>query len=127
MNGWSVGDDSPLQQALDTCGLDIGGNLAECAALAPYLDNDAAAACKKEGLIVNEAVGLEGPIKKLPGCNEQWSSGPKPSCPPEAEPGFVDPKSTPAKGYSAYGCLTEPNNGRLFTGASLVSDSMTAA
>ena len=62
-----------LQQAIDTCGLETGGDVNACAVFAPHMDNNAAAACKPEGQVVDEPNGWKSPITKLPGNNPMWS------------------------------------------------------
>lgn len=66
-NGWPSETNSTFQQAIDTCGLETGGDIDACAVFAPYIDYDQASACQIEGDIVNESVGWKDPIKKLPG------------------------------------------------------------
>lgn len=124
MMGWDV---DVLQAAIDECTGEIGGVLQNCPPLAPYLDTQAANACRIESDLVDEDVGEYHPIAKLPGCNELWTSGPKPTCPPMADPGHRPAKSTPAKGYSYVGCMAEPANGRLFTGSFTTAANMTGA
>lgn len=122
MNGWNV---PLLQEALDKCGLETGGDVRACAPLVPYLDNDAMQACKPSKPIVNELVGFGTPLKSLPGCNPLWSgTGPKPGCDATgADPAYTSGKSTPAPGYSLVGCVAEAPNGRLLTGKSMASTS----
>jgi hypothetical protein len=62
-----------LQQAIDTCGLETGGDVNACAVFAPHMDNNAAAACKPEGQVVDEPNGWKSPLTKLPGNNPMWS------------------------------------------------------
>lgn len=70
---WPTGPDSVLQQALDTCGLETGGDVNACAVFAPHMDYDSAAACKPEGAIVDEPNGWKTPLLNLPGDNPMWS------------------------------------------------------
>ncbi|KAK9893605.1 WSC-domain-containing protein [Cystobasidium minutum MCA 4210] len=124
-NGWDV---DVLQQAIDQCTGDIGGELLNCPPLAPYYNTQAASACRISGDIVNEDVGLTKPISKLPGCNKLYTSGSRPACSDNSTtPDYISPVSTPAAGYTRQGCVAEAPNGRLLTGASMQSNSMTAA
>lgn len=70
---WPTGPNSVLQQAIDTCGLETGGDVNACAVFRPHMDNDSAAACKPEGQIVDEPNGWKAPLTKLPGDNPMWS------------------------------------------------------
>jgi len=65
--GW---DPVILQKALDTCGLETGGDVTKCPALLPYYDTDAANACREQELVVNEDIGILKGLTKLPGCKQ---------------------------------------------------------
>lgn len=123
-NGWDI---DVLQGAIDECTGEIGGGLKYCGPLAPYLDYQAATACRIESDLVDEDVGLAAPIAELPGCNKLWSSGPKPTCASDPTPSFRPAKSIPAKGYAYAGCMAEPASGRSFTGSFTTASNMTGA
>ena len=125
-NGWDV---PLLQRAIDECSHEVGGVLQNCPPLAPYLNSQAANACRVSGNVIDEDVGLTKPISKLPGCNPLYTSGPRPTgCVDTAPvPSTKPPTSTPATGYTYQGCVAEAPRGRLLSGASMSSASMTAA
>jgi hypothetical protein len=123
--GW---DTDVLQSALDTCGLETGGNIDACPALKPFIDYGAASACQIENQIVNEDVGFQAPIGSLPGNNPLWSTTtPKPSIPGYNETaGYAGAGSTLPTGWSTVGCVSQAA-GKVLTAISYSSDSMTLA
>ncbi|KAI0341471.1 WSC-domain-containing protein [Trametopsis cervina] len=124
-DGWT--DKGVLQQALDTCP-NANGDVTACPVLNALIDNDAAAACKIEGQIVNEPIGSStSPLKDLPGCNPLWEgTGPKPTCnPAKPTPGFVSAKSTLPSGWTEVGCIAEGTSGRALTSASTTNPALT--
>ncbi|OCH94040.1 WSC-domain-containing protein [Obba rivulosa] len=126
INGWA--DISLLQDAIDNCG-DANGQVSACPPLQAVVDQNAASACEYTGLIVNEEVGLNGPISVLPGCNPLWDgTGAQPACPnTDATPGFINAAGPLPTGWNDVGCIAEGTNGRALTGASTTSPNMTRA
>lgn len=144
-----------LQDALDTCGLETGGDVSNCAAFAPYLDTSGG--CKPQMPIVNEVRsqllatpallpdvpadglypssppqddGLGTPISKLPGNNPLWiGNGTKPSDPDydTTSPGFKAVKAVLPEGWNRTGCIADAKSGRALSAASYASDDMTLA
>jgi hypothetical protein len=92
--GW---DTDVLQNVIDdpTCGDrqnvdDPEGSSSVCNSLKPSQDIPTARACSYSGNIVQEPVGLEFPIDKLPGCNLLYTPpNPKPACSPAPPVPFV--------------------------------------
>lgn len=63
-------------------------DLRNCPALTPSIDFGAAARCRFQGQIIDEAVGHDAPLTLLPGCNDIWEGiGGKPPCPPGRQEG----------------------------------------
>ncbi|KAG8970892.1 hypothetical protein FRC05_011660 [Tulasnella sp. 425] len=127
-NGWEVGDNSPLQQAIDQC-TNLSGELTDCPILKPYLDDDAKEACQPINPIPDEDVGYRGEgvtvgtsTPTVPGCNPIWhGTGPKPTCstnPPT--PALKFPQSVLPDGWTAGKCMTDGPGPRVLQGASLV-------
>ncbi|CAL1698953.1 unnamed protein product [Somion occarium] len=118
-NGWT--DSDLLQSAIDDCP-NAAGNVADCPHLAAVMDQQAAAACRYPGEIVNEDIGDKFPIAVLPGCNPVWDgTGTKPACPSAgATPSLGGTQEKLATGWTEVGCIAEATNGRALTGAQLV-------
>ncbi|KAG8968961.1 hypothetical protein FRB90_010780, partial [Tulasnella sp. 427] len=127
-NGWEVGDNSLLQQAIDQC-TNLSGALTDCPILKPYLDDDAKEACQPANPIPDEDVGYRGPgvtvgtsTPTLPGCNPIWTgTGPKPTCsttPPTPE--YKSPQTVLPDGWTAGKCMTDGPGSRVLQGAKLV-------
>lgn len=122
---WS--DLNLLQQLISNCP-NAQGNTADCPALAAVQDGNAAAACQFNGQIVDEDIGLFGPINVLPGCNLPWDgTGAQPTCSNLPTPGFVDAIQPLPSGWTDLGCIAEGTNGRALTNASLHGSNMTKA
>ena len=116
-----------MQQLISNCP-NAAGNTADCPALAAVQDNNAPAACQYAGQIVNEDIGLQGPINALPGCNPHWDgTGAQPTCGNLATPGLVNAIPPLPAGWSEVGCIAEGNNGRALTGFSFKGSNMTKA
>ena len=124
-SGW---DTDVLQAAIDTCGIETGGNIDACPALKPFIDYGAASACQIEGQIVNEDVGFNAPIASLPGNNPLWSTTtPKPSNPSYNETAeYTGAGSTLPEGWSTVGCMSQAA-GKVLSAIGYSSDSMTLA
>ncbi|KAJ3553094.1 hypothetical protein NM688_g3799 [Phlebia brevispora] len=124
-NGWT--DLNLLQQLIDNCP-NAQGNTADCPALAAVQDANAAAACEFSSQIVDEDIGLDGPISVLPGCNLPWDgNGTMPACGNLPTPGFVNAIEPLPSGWNAIGCIAEGTSGRALTGASISGSNMTKA
>lgn len=124
-NGWA--DLSLLQDLIDNCPNALG-NTADCPALAAVQDANAVAACQFDGQIVNEDIGLQGPIAVLPGCNLPWDgNGTMPSCDNLQTPGFVDAIEPLPSGWTEIGCIAEGTSGRALTNATIQGNNMTKA
>ncbi|TFK82488.1 WSC-domain-containing protein [Polyporus arcularius HHB13444] len=125
-NGWDV---DLLQDAIDHCP-DANGNVMDCPALAAAFDQQSADACVLETQIVNEEVGLHGPLDELAGCNPLWNgtTGPRPSCAANLTiPALVPVQTSLPTNWTEIGCVAEGPNGRALTGASTTSPTMTRA
>ena len=124
-NGWPTGDNNILQQALDTCGLETGGDVGACKVLQPYIDRAAASACQPETEVVNEEVGYDHPLSALPGDNPMWiGNSSKPSTPGyNYSPGYTSTSSILPSGWSNVGCIAEAPSGRAMV-ASYKSDAV---
>jgi hypothetical protein len=104
-----------LQDAIDTCGLETGGDISACAVFAPYIDNTGG--CKPETPIVNEPNGLGSKLAKLPGDNPLWiGTGPKPSngdsgngtsSTEPTTPDYRPAKAVLPAGWTRTGCIAE--------------------
>jgi len=113
--GWT--DPDLINQLINNCP-NAAGNIADCPALNAVLDTQAASACRFEGSIVDENIGLNGPINALPGCNPVWDgTGTKPACGATPTPGLESTQQTLLAGWSQIGCIAEGTNGRALTGA----------
>lgn len=124
-NGWT--DLSLLQDLIDNCP-NAQGNTADCPALAAVQDSNAAAACQFSGQVVDENIGLQGPISVLPGCNLPWDgNGTMPSCNNLQTPGFINAIQPLPSGWTEIGCIAEGTSGRALTNASIQGNNMTKA
>ena len=102
----------------------------DCPALAAAQNNDEPNACQFTGQLVDENIGISGPIPSLPGCNPTWNgdgAGAKPSCATQSTPGFKNSTQPIPSGWTDLGCIAEGTNGRALTGASLKNSNMTKA
>lgn len=123
--GWN--DTDLLQQFIDNCP-NAMGNIADCPPLAAVLDTTAPGACQFEGEIVDEAIGMDGPIAALPGCNKPWDgTGPQPTCSSVPTPSLVRAIEPLPSGWSNLGCITEGTGGRALTGIMVQGSNMTKA
>ena len=124
--GWR--DVGLLQAFIDSCPGAMG-NVADCPALAAKVDTAAAAACEFAGLVVDEDVGLRGPIEVLPGCNGLWDgNGTRPACGSAPDdPGFVAAITPLPAGWADLGCVAEGTAGRALVNASFSGANMTKA
>ena len=134
LNGWPAYNNGTnvLQQALEQCNDNngVGGELNNCPPFVPYLDSASAQACLPQNLMVNEDVGFDRPLARLPGNNPIWigNSTTKPSWPGYVESStFTNFKSVIPQGYEYVGCIAEGTSGRALQGASVSSANMTQA
>ncbi|KAI0628684.1 WSC-domain-containing protein [Trametes polyzona] len=121
-NGWDI---DLLQEAIDTCTA-ANGNVMDCPPLKAVFDQDAADACVLETSIVDEDIGLNGPISALPGCNPIGGNGK--ACQNTA----VAPKLVPAQeplpsGWTELGCIAEGTSGRALPALTMKDPAMTKA
>ncbi|KAI0353830.1 WSC-domain-containing protein [Trametes cingulata] len=122
-NGWDV---DLLQAAIDQCS-GASGNVFDCAPLAAVYDRDAANACVFQGQLVNEDIGLNGPIPALPGCNPVFGdNNPKSAtnC-GKAAPALVPAQSALPGGWTEVGCIAEGTSGRALSALSMSAPNMT--
>ena len=94
----------------------------DCPAFAAVQNNDEPNACQFTGQVVDENIGLSGPLSALPGCNPTWNgdgAGTKPTCATQTTPGFKNSTLPLPSGWTDLGCIAEGTNGRALTGASL--------
>ncbi|KAI8974795.1 WSC-domain-containing protein [Trametes punicea] len=122
-NGWDV---DLLQEAIDTC-TSAAGNVMNCPPLAAVFDQAAADACVLEGDIVDEDIGLDAPIDRLPGCNPIYGSGQQLSCADDVTPQLVPAQHPLPDGWTELGCIAEGTNGRALPALSMKDPNMTRA
>ncbi|KAH9848786.1 hypothetical protein C2E23DRAFT_738784 [Lenzites betulinus] len=120
-NGWDV---DLLQEAIDTC-TQANGNVMDCPPLAAVFDQAAADACVIETDILDEDVGLHGPIDKLPGCNPIYPA--TETCATVAAPAFIPPEQPLPSGWTELGCIAEGTNGRALPAVQTTFANMTKA
>lgn len=114
--GWT--DPNLITQLINNCP-NAAGNIDDCPALKAAKDTQAASACRFEGSVVDENIGLNGPINALPGCNPIWDgTGTKPTCNAAPAPGLKTTQEPLLSGWTQIGCIAEGTNGRALTGAS---------
>jgi len=116
-------DTKVLQDAIDQCtDPATQGAIDKCPPLVKSVNKARANACQPLHSLVNEDYGVAQPIPKLTGDNPIWTgTGAKPTCGcTQTNPGIFLPNSTLASGFTRAGCVSEPSNGRLLTGASMV-------
>ena len=118
-----------LQQFIDNCP-NATGNVKDCPAFAAVQNNDEPNACQFTGQVVDENIGLSGPLSALPGCNPTWNgdgAGVKPTCATQTTPGFKNSTLPLPSGWTDLGCIAEGTKGRALTGVSLRDANMTKA
>ncbi|KAI0823488.1 WSC-domain-containing protein [Trametes gibbosa] len=120
-DGW---DTDLLQEALDTC-TNMNGNIDDCPPLKAVVDQAAADACVLETSIVDEDIGLNGPIAKLPGCNPIY--GTNEACTNGADPALVPAQQPLPSGWTELGCIAEGTNGRALPAVQTKFANMTKA
>ncbi|KAI0338032.1 WSC-domain-containing protein [Trametopsis cervina] len=121
LNGWDV---PTLQTAANECH-NMNGDINLCQVLVPYINSAKASATILDPSvsIVDEAVGLDGPLNALPGCNPVNGA----PCPNAPTPGFRAVVSSLPGGWGTLGCIAEGTNGRALSGASTKANNMTNA
>ncbi|OSD05015.1 WSC-domain-containing protein [Trametes coccinea BRFM310] len=122
-NGWDI---DLLQEAIDTC-TNANGNVMDCPPLAAVFDQAAADACVLEGSIVDEDIGLDAPINRLPGCNPIYGSGQTESCTDIAVPELKPAQNPLPSGWSELGCIAEGTSGRALPALTMKDPGMTRA
>ncbi|KAI9062007.1 WSC-domain-containing protein, partial [Trametes sanguinea] len=122
-NGWDI---DLLQEAIDTC-TNANGNVMDCPPLAAVFDQAAADACVLEGSIVDEDIGLDAPISRLPGCNPIYGSGQAESCTDLAVPQLKLAQNPLPSGWSELGCIAEGTSGRALPALTMKDPGMTRA
>lgn len=84
LQGWPIG---MLKEAFEKCP-NMKGNVADCPVFAPYLNPDTARNCEMFGDIVNEPVGLDTRLPKLPGNNPSFNSSRLANNPRRPDPNY---------------------------------------
>ncbi|WVR09238.1 hypothetical protein IAU60_006302 [Kwoniella sp. DSM 27419] len=123
---WPKGVLSEVVAAGEPCAVDF--SIEKCPPIAKYLVNNGSACTLDPGfLTVNEDVGANAPIAKLPGNNPVWGrSGPKKLDPNYKETGSLTTATIPVtSGWTKLGCLHEPQGGRALTAARTTDQTMT--
>jgi len=131
INGWPslINGTNVLQQAINQCNANngVGGMLGNCPPFVPYLNLNAANACRPQNAQVAEDIGNGHGIKLLPGNNPLWIGNvtkPVTANYTESAP-ILDVTSIIPSGYTSVGCVAEGTSGRALTGASFTNNNMT--
>ncbi|WVQ64088.1 uncharacterized protein L199_002247 [Kwoniella botswanensis] len=124
--GWPKGFLPKVFPYGETCAVDF--SLENCPPLKPLMTTNGSACRPDEGFqIVNEDIGTNNPIAKLPGNNPVWGrNGAKKPDPNYKETATFTTSTIPVPaGWTKLGCLAEPKGSRALTGASMTDQTMT--
>ncbi|WWC73344.1 uncharacterized protein I206_107311 [Kwoniella pini CBS 10737] len=124
--GWPKGFLPTIFPYGEQCAVDF--SLENCPPLKPLMTTNGSACTPDPGLqIVNEDIGTNNPIVKLPGNNPIWGrSGPKKPDPNYKETAQFTTSTIPIpSGWKKVGCLAEPSGSRALTAASTTNQTMT--
>ncbi|WWC64285.1 uncharacterized protein I303_106895 [Kwoniella dejecticola CBS 10117] len=124
--GWPKGFLPTIFPYGEKCAVDF--SLENCPPLKPLMTTNGSACTPDPGFqIVNEDIGTNNPIAKLPGNNPVWGrSGPKKPDPHYKETAqFVTSTIQIPSGWKKLGCLAEPSGSRALTAARTTDQAMT--
>nr|XP_019047865.1 hypothetical protein I302_04485 [Kwoniella bestiolae CBS 10118]OCF26795.1 hypothetical protein I302_04485 [Kwoniella bestiolae CBS 10118] len=97
-NGWPEGLFTQIVGAGESCAVLF--EIANCPPLSKYFTGDRGATCQPDdpSVVVNEEIGLTGPVAKLPGDNPIWNGGAAPNKPGGSAGGAAAASAVPASG-----------------------------
>ncbi|WVW79154.1 hypothetical protein I302_101120 [Kwoniella bestiolae CBS 10118] len=124
--GWPKGFLPKIFPYGQTCAVDF--SLENCPPLKPLMTTNGSACRPDDGFqIVNEDIGTNNPIAKLPGNNPVWgrSGAKKPDPNYKETASFTTSTISVPAGWTKLGCLAEPKGSRALTGASMTDQTMT--